>query len=77
MKTVISFLFVFLSISYAVSENHYVNQWAVEIQGGHEEAKRVAKEHGYDIVKEVCFVSFYLFFGGIFLTQNNHAVRFL
>lgn len=53
MKTVIFCLFIFLSISYAVSENHYVNQWAVEIQGGHEEAKRVAREHGYHIVKEL------------------------
>ncbi|CAG2186691.1 PCSK1 [Mytilus edulis] len=55
IKTAILLQCIFSSIGahYAVSENHYVNQWAVEIQGGHEEAKRVAKEHGYDIVKEL------------------------
>jgi hypothetical protein len=32
-----------------------VNRWAAEIHGGHEEAKRVAREHGYRIVKKVQF----------------------
>ena len=53
MRTVIFWLSVCLSICYVFSENHYVNRWAAEIHGGHEEAKRVAREHGYRIVKKL------------------------
>lgn len=55
MRTGIFWLSVCLSICYVFSENHYVNRWAAEIHGGHEEAKRVAREHGYRIVKKVQF----------------------
>ena len=37
------------------TEEHYTNTWAVEIPGGFDVAKRVAEEHGYEIVRAVCF----------------------
>jgi len=37
------------------TEEHYTNTWAVEIPGGFDVAKRVAEEHGYEIVRQVCF----------------------
>lgn len=34
-------------------ETSFTNTWAVEISGGPEVAKRVAEEHGYEIVRQV------------------------
>ena len=34
-------------------EQTYTNTWAVEIPGGIDIAKRVAAEHGYEIVRQV------------------------
>lgn len=34
-------------------EQHFTNTWAVEIPGGLEVAKRVAEEHGYELVRQV------------------------
>lgn len=56
---VLSFL---LSFQYVlnVSANHYLNEWAAEIKGGIEHAKRVARSHGYELVSEVCIHYFIL-----------------
>ncbi|GFO13567.1 neuroendocrine convertase 1 [Plakobranchus ocellatus] len=47
-----------LLLALALSEQgvnckHFVNEWAAEITGGREVAKRVAKEHGYEIAYEL------------------------
>ncbi|XP_055871397.1 neuroendocrine convertase 1-like isoform X3 [Biomphalaria glabrata] len=33
-------------------DNHYANEWAVEIAGGRDVAEEVAKQHGYRLVRE-------------------------
>lgn len=48
-----------LHVANAVAENHFLNEWAVEIPGGQDEVQRVAREHGYTIVKEVPFTSYH------------------
>lgn len=35
------------------TDPHYTNTWAVEIPGGFDVAKRVANDHGYEIVRQV------------------------
>ena len=41
-------LFVVYSfIAVGVSATTYTNDWAVEIEGGHEEANRIAFRHGF------------------------------
>ncbi|XP_067665246.1 neuroendocrine convertase 1-like isoform X1 [Haliotis asinina] len=36
-----------------VTDSHFVNEWAAQINGGYDEARRVAEQHGYEIVREV------------------------
>ncbi|XP_060062546.1 neuroendocrine convertase 1-like [Ylistrum balloti] len=45
-------LFV-LYICNVTADNHYLNEWVVEIPGGYEEVHRVARHHGYEILKEL------------------------
>ena len=35
------------------AESHYTNEWAAQIPGGEEQALRIAKRHGYEIVTSV------------------------
>lgn len=35
------------------SDSHFVNEWAAHINGGYDQARRVAEHHGYEIVREV------------------------
>ena len=42
------------------SESHFTNTWAVEIKGGPETAKKVATDHGYEIVRQVRKLLHYL-----------------
>ncbi|XP_041364221.1 neuroendocrine convertase 1-like isoform X2 [Gigantopelta aegis] len=37
----------------ASDSSHYVNEWAAEIHGGVDHAKRVARDHGYEFIREV------------------------
>ncbi|KAK3096815.1 hypothetical protein FSP39_003549 [Pinctada imbricata] len=49
-------LFLLLSINIKDvihGDNHFVNEWAVEIPGGIQQATQVARAHGYEIVKEL------------------------
>ena len=41
-------------------EDPFTNTWAAHIEGGPEVAKRVAKEHGYEIIRQVSNGSFLL-----------------
>ena len=46
-------VFCFENVKFTNSESHFTNTWAVEINGGLETAKEVAREHGYEIVRQV------------------------
>ena len=50
---VILIVFCFQNVKFTQSESHFTNTWAVEIKGGPEIAKRVAEDHGYEIVRQV------------------------
>ena len=45
--------FCFQNVKFTRSESHFTNTWAVEIKGGPETARQVAKDHGYEIVRQV------------------------
>lgn len=34
-------------------ENHYINKWAAQIEGGLDQATRIAKRHGYSLVEAI------------------------
>ena len=56
MYTRIALLLVVLytqHVKLIYSESHFTNTWAVEIKGGPEVAKKVATDHGYEIVRQV------------------------
>ncbi|KAK3595196.1 hypothetical protein CHS0354_002797 [Potamilus streckersoni] len=38
---------------YLSADNHFTNEWALEIPGGLEVAKRVATDHGYEILRQL------------------------
>ena len=40
-------------VTVTYTESHFTNTWAVEIKGGPEKAKQVARDHGYEIVRQV------------------------
>ncbi|KAK7496942.1 hypothetical protein BaRGS_00011922 [Batillaria attramentaria] len=44
---------VYNVLSVVNGEHHYINEWAAEIHGGQEEAQRLAKRYGYEVVKAV------------------------
>jgi hypothetical protein len=47
------------TVCYVISicaDNHYTNEWAAEIKGGLDTAKRVAMDHGYEVLHEVGIV---------------------
>lgn len=50
---VILIVFCFQNVKFTQSESHFTNTWAVEIKGGPEIAKRVAEDHGYEIVRQL------------------------
>lgn len=54
--------------STTVGEEHFTNDWAAEIPGGTEVAKRVARENGYELLHEVSKET------PIFIPQNFYSV---
>ena len=40
-------------VTVTYSDSHFTNTWAVEIKGGPEKAEQVARDHGYEIVRQV------------------------
>ena len=40
-------------VAFAFGSSHYINEWAAEILGGVEHARRVARDHGYELAQEV------------------------
>lgn len=57
MSLKVTTLLIFLAISnvelHDIENVHYTNTWAAHILGGPEVAKRVAEEHGYEIVRKL------------------------
>ncbi|KAJ8304952.1 hypothetical protein KUTeg_018535 [Tegillarca granosa] len=49
---VLSFLLSFQYVVNVQADHHYLNEWAAEIKGGIEHAKRVARSHGYELVSQ-------------------------
>ncbi|KAK6179824.1 hypothetical protein SNE40_012095 [Patella caerulea] len=49
------FLILNLVVQYVtlVSATHFINEWAVEIKGGPTIAKRVAADHGYEVIDQI------------------------
>lgn len=39
-------------------EKHYINKWAAQIEGGLDQATRIAKRHGYSLVEAVSTMSY-------------------
>lgn len=50
---VLSFLLSFQYVVNVQADHHYLNEWAAEIKGGIEHAKRVARSHGYELVSQI------------------------
>lgn len=57
MSSKIVTLLIFIAVQNVnlqeLENDHYTNTWAAHILGGPEVAKRVAEEHGYELVREV------------------------
>ncbi|XP_033749522.1 neuroendocrine convertase 1-like isoform X1 [Pecten maximus] len=51
---ILSSVYLFVLYVYNVNaESHYLNEWAVKVTGGRDEVQRVARHHGYEVVKEL------------------------